>query len=332
MERSGERRITVDELREQPLVASAPLRLSLAGGGTDLPAHYTTHGASLLTVALSWRLSVEVRAEEGHHDSPNDLVRLFVERAPIPLRVDVRTPVSLGAGLGGSGAVAVCLVAALRRLHGDGADDPLDLALEAYRWEGKLLGRPVGFQDPVACALGSCVEMDARPDGRIAAARLDDLATNMDSMMRDSIVLAETGTRRSADSLLHSLAAGLRGSAAEEAVQGLARTGDMKAAIAARDGARLGEILRRHWQSKLSLNPGATTPAVDEALEAAIDAGATGGKLVGAGGGGFVMVAGPSHARTSVIEALEGRGLRPVPVGISTDGVRVEREAARPLP
>jgi D-glycero-alpha-D-manno-heptose-7-phosphate kinase len=293
------------------------LRLSLAGGGTDLPEWYRGRGAHLLAVAID--RTVQVRPAAGPGDA-GALVALARRLHPALGPLEVTSDVPGGSGLGGSGALATALVA----LGAHVAEDPLtpiETGLRAYTWERDLLGHPTGFQDHMSAALGGCVEMTATPGGDVSAVRRTDLEDALDDLLAAGLVLAASGVRRDAAPLLRGLAATLEAPSADTG--GLATVTDVTAAVAARDGAALGEVFRAHWAAKLRLSAGAVWAGAASALDAAVAAGATGGKVVGAGGGGFLLCSGPASAAERVRAAVRAAGFVPVGVRVARSGVSV---------
>lgn len=298
------------------LTVSAPLRLSLGGGGCDLPEFYRLHGADVLSVAVDRRITITVEpcaSPPGPDADPR--VRLLSERLPHPVRVTVDSPVPPGSGLGGSGALTVALVAAEAVLRGadPGGLDPLAVGREAYRWERELLGEPVGFQDQMASAFGSVTRMRAAAhDGPGGTAARDDLAVErheglaaaLDRMLGDSVRLFPTRQVRSA---ARQLAVFARNLAAGEETSLPADTPAFAAAVARCDGAEFGRLMRRRWEHKVALNPTACWPEAAAAIDDALAHGATGAKVVGAGGGGWLMIAGPGGAMPAVAGVLAHR-------------------------
>ena len=311
--------------RESYLQVSAPLRLSIAGGGTDLPEWYRSKPAHLLSVALGFRIrvTVQTRSEATVVDSfKSELVQLFEKRNPSATVIAIDSEVSPGSGLGGSGALAVALVAAELELI-DGVQDPEWIALEAYRWERELLGNSVGFQDQSVAALGSCVEMNAAPGEVISLKTRPDLLSGLARLRHESLILVGTDRNRKADSVLADLAKNLTKDPVDS-VGGLVTVAEAIEVISLADGQRFGELLRRHWKAKLELNPHAATPEANEILELAHQSGQFGGKLVGAGGGGYVLLSGASIKKPLVVKALESSGYGVSPFFVSPNGVEVE--------
>lgn len=300
----------------------SPLRLSLAGGGTDLPEWYQHRPAHLLSVAVD--MFVEVEVLPGQNDISQEpqgpLVQLFLDRNPGQSCL-VRSDCSPGAGLGGSGALAVCLVAAEAAIRGHRLT-PAGVAAEAYRWEREYLGEPVGFQDPFASALGGVVEMTADASTAPSGHRRSDMADDIDWLLEHALVIAETPIRRAASTVLGVLSnSKLMASApADHRPAGVA---EMAEAISSRDGAAMGEVLLRHWAAKRRNLPEASSPFLDTCVETAIAAGAMGAKVIGAGGGGFLMVAGSPTCRQRVAEQLTTLGCVSRRLRVFRNGVHI---------
>lgn len=286
------------------LTISAPMRLSLAGGGTDLPEWYRSADAHLLSAAINWHVSVSVSRDPLRHTT-SQLTELFASRNKGHYAA-VSSEVSPGSGLGGSGALAVCLVAAERTLRGLSAR-PHEVAEEAYRWERDLLSAPVGFQDHYASAFGSIVEMTT-DRGHISAHIREDLTRKAEELISTCILLVATGRSRDAASPLGELAARLQGASGKAQVGQLASPGEIQEVITNVDGARFGNILMRHWEAKKLLNPAASSDTADRIIAEAIADGSTGGKLIGAGLEGFVMVSAAAQRQASVRSGLERNG------------------------
>ena len=301
------------------ITATAPMRLSLAGGGTDLPQWYDNRPASLLSLAVDIRMRVTV-SESGPHDA-SSLTDLFVRRNP-GTAVRVSADCSPGAGLGGSGALAVCLVAAEHLLHGRTVTSQT-VAEDAYRWEREDLGEPVGFQDQFAAAFGGAVVMTAGPDLPPRALVDTGLTEDLEWLVDRAFVVAETPLRRSAGALLTAL------SKSELFRDGTrhrpASVEEMTPAVRARDGAAVGELLRRHWEAKKANLPESSSEYIDRSVATAVAAGATGAKVMGAGRGGFILAAGPPENRGNVERALRENGCRIHRVTVDRHGSQVGR-------
>ncbi|MEV0777485.1 hypothetical protein ACIBLA_05285 [Streptomyces sp. NPDC050433] len=305
----------------EPVVVSAPLRLSLGGGGCDLPEYYLEHSADVLAVAIDRRIEVVVRPAQRPDGPADPRVALLREHIDLPVSVGVRSPVAPGSGLGGSGALTVALLAACDLFRGvrPAHLDPLSLALRAYDWERRRLGERVGFQDQTASAFGSVTRMTADRRGRLSVTREEDLAGAVAAMLGRSVRLFASGRSRTAAGQLDTFVRGMRD---RGTARGLADTADAAEALLSMDGARFGEILRQRWERKSAMNPDAGWTGLAGVVEDALRAGATGAKVVGAGGGGWLMVAGPDTVMDDVSAVLTGRhGLPEMHVGVDDRGI-----------
>jgi D-glycero-alpha-D-manno-heptose-7-phosphate kinase len=308
---------------------SAPLRLPLGGGGTDLPAYYSQRGGFLVAAAIAD--SVQVTLEPGRNRSggaaepdPFVLQALRLLGAPAEVQVRVDSALPAGSGLGGSGAVLVALAHALRVWRGDAAPRRL-LAEEAFRIERERMGRPVGKQDAYAAAYGGVLALRIDPDGTCWPRRLR-LKPAVARFLEHSLLLADSGGRRDAASLLaaQERAGGER--AEIEALDQIRFLGRRASAgLAGGRPAALGSLFRRHWEIKRRLASAPSTPEAERILALAEAAGASGGKLIGAGGGGFVLLD-CGRAREAVERALAAAGVATRRVRLRGRGSR--REAA----
>jgi D-glycero-alpha-D-manno-heptose-7-phosphate kinase len=317
----------------------APLRLPLGGGGTDLPHYYERRGGRVVAAAIHDAVSVRLGAaaqapataeardgERGNNaarrpaDDPWLAEALRHLGAPPDLRVEVRSDVSAGSGLGGSGALLVALSHALRLWRGE-RPAPRVLAEEAFRVERLLMGRPVGRQDPYAAAYGGVLELRIRPDGSTIARRLR-LARGVLRVLERSLLLADTGTRRDAARLLAEQERAAGKAEVARAMEGIHAIGrKVGRCLESGRAAMLGALFRRHWDLKRRLTTSTSTPAAERCLDLGLVAGARGGKLIGAGGGGFVLFdCGPSRSR--VERALAAGGFRTRRVALAALGSR----------
>jgi D-glycero-alpha-D-manno-heptose-7-phosphate kinase len=314
---------------------SAPLRLPLGGGGTDLPAYYSRRGGFLVAAAIADSVQVTLgparpgRGDAGHRRGggpPDPFVAqaMYLLGAPAAMEVRIESSVPPGSGLGGSGAVLVALAHALRVWRGEAAPRRL-LAEEAFRIERERMGRPVGKQDAYAAAYGGVLALHIDPDGTCRPQRLK-LERRVARFLEDSLLLADTGGRRDAASIL---AAQERAGGARASLEALDRIRSLgrraSAGLAAGRPGALGPLFRRHWDIKRRLSSAPSTPEAERILAMAERAGARGGKLIGAGGGGFVLLE-CGRARGAVEGALAAAGVVTRRVRLRGRGSR--REAA----
>lgn len=304
------------------IISRTPLRVSFVGGGTDLPDFYEQHGGAVISTAVDkWIHVVVARRFEGNvrvsysqteivDDAASirhELVRETMRVTGIPRGLDIVTLAdvpSKGTGLGSSSAVTVGLLNALYAFQGV-YKSPLQLAEEAARIEIDVLGKPIGRQDQYAAAIGGFNLIEFLPRG--GGVRVEPVVSPPQTMERlhRSLLLFYTGRQRSADGVLRDQNAAIRNG---RAVRTLDQMRDLAYELRERLGLgeveAVGALLHRNWELKRSLADGVSNAEIDRVYESAIAAGATGGKLLGAGAGGFFLVSAPPERHAGVRAAL----------------------------
>jgi D-glycero-alpha-D-manno-heptose-7-phosphate kinase len=290
------------------IFSRAPLRISLGGGGTDLPSYYAEHGGFLVSGAIDKYVymlthTVFQRCYRMKYSELEEVDEVCQIRHPIlrvslqqhwrgaPLEIASVADVPAGTGMGSSGAYTVCLIKNLIRAR-HSSINPAELAEAACEIEMGILGEPVGKQDPYVAAHGGICSYTFRPDGEVEVEPLElDLAVLR--QLRDRLLLFYTGEARSASKMLadqdtrskvgdqqmienlhHTKELGRR-------IHGLLLEGDLEG---------YAELMHEHWKHKRVRSPGMTNERVDHLYTEARRNGVIGGKLVGAGGGGFLLV------------------------------------------
>ena len=290
------------------IIARSPLRISLGGGGTDIPSYYQEHQGFLLAAAIDRYVYVTVMRPftEGIYLKYSEIEQVKnVSEVKHPIMREVladlklRTPqieittladIPSGTGLGSSGSFTTALIKALyahyrKNIH------PQQLAELACQIEIEKLGEPIGKQDQYIAAYGGISEFTFHRDGSVSSAPLN-LSVQTVHDLEDNLVLFFTGISRSAGSILKDQ---VDKSKAKDngMIDNLHFTKDLglrsKAALVQGDTNKFGELMHEHWEHKKSRSSGMTSDFIDDAYSQAIRAGAVGGKLVGAGGGGFLM-------------------------------------------
>lgn len=322
------------------LITRSPLRISLGGGGTDLPSYYEEHGGFLIAAAIDKYVWVTISRpfERGiflkyskieHVEKVDDIEHPIIREAFKMMGItepqhEITTLADIpgGTGLGSSGSFTTALLKALysfeRRLL-----LPSDAARLACELEIERLARPVGKQDQYIAAYGgiTCFEFDK--SGEVRAEPLQ-LSQSTVHELEDHLLLFFTGFSRSASDILKdqdqktkqadaSMVANLDyvkelGHRSRKAFE----TGNLNT---------FGEIMHEHWERKRKRSSGMSNPKIDEWYELGRNAGAIGGKLVGAGGGGFLMFYAPEPQK--VRSAMAAAGLEEVRFRFDFDGTRV---------
>lgn len=322
------------------MISRTPLRVSFAGGGTDLPAFADEHGGAVVSttidkyvyVVVTERFDDTIRASytkteivERLDDLQHELIRESLRVAGLQLKVEVVTIADVpgqGTGLGSSSAVTVGLLNALFAYQGiqKSADD---LAADASRIEIDVLGKPIGRQDQYASAHGG---LQALRFGKRGEVRREPLVLPSEERRRleRNLLMFYTGQQRAAATVLSEVGEQIARGDATLAVLGRIRDSALELvhALGAGGSADLvGQALRENWELKRSLHPGVSNAEVDRAYESALGAGALGGKLLGAGGGGFLLLYAPEERHPDVRESLPG--LRELPFRFDSEGSRI---------
>lgn len=322
-------------------ISSAPLRISLAGGGTDVPGYARRFGGMVLGATIDSRVIVVGRAGRTgrgvrvHLDgggcggeTANPFAREALARHwdGSPLQLASFADVPGGSGLGSSSAFCVALIAGL--LTGRRGGGPLsvpEVAEAASLIEIEALGRPVGRQDQYLSAFGGFHLLRFSGEGgvRVEAVPVD---TQFTRRLNQEMLLFFTGTTRDAGDVLQeqNSRVGHSDRGTEHQLHEIRSL--VPAALDALkngDAAGLGEVLGRHWRIKRRLGSRVSTPVVDAAYADALAAGATGGKLLGAGGGGYLLLHAGAAAREQVRAAVASHGFSELPFRFEGDGVRV---------
>jgi len=334
------------------LIARAPVRISFAGGGTDLPAYYERHGGMVVSTTLDkyFYVFVSLNGPESIQISSSDYRAYHRHRAGEPLLWDgslglvkavlhefgfesgislfLASEVPPGTGLGSSSAVAVALVKALSTVR-DLSLTPDEVAACACDIELRKLGSPIGKQDQYAAAFGGLNAITFHRDGRVDVEPLAVSAETRARLQR-RLLLFFTGSTRDANSVLkHQQRAS--GAASGDTVSALHAIKDAawetRRCLERGDLGAFGQILADAWEQKKRLAPGVTNERIDQAYELARRHGAVGGKITGAGGGGFLMLYCEETYQPAVCEALEGIGLYRMEFHFTQGGAQVVMNA-----
>ena len=319
------------------IITQTPLRVGLVGGGTDLPDYYREHGGRVLNAAIDKYVYVVVkqrfdddiyvnysskeivsRVEDLQHELVREALHMTGIRGGVEITTLSDIPSSGGSGLGSSSAVTVGLLQALFTYQGRQLTAE-ELADRACAIEIDRCRKPIGKQDQYAAAYGGVCDIRFGPGDGVVVDQLA-LTPQIRRKVQEELLLFFTGVTRSANSILSEQTANIADrlpqlhqlrDLAGDAATGL-RDGDVDA---------LGVAMNKSWAAKRELASGVSTSQIDEAVEAAISAGATGVKVTGAGGGGFLLVVCPLENQRRVREQLAH--LRELPISIEPYGSRV---------
>ncbi len=323
------------------IVSRAPVRFSLGGGGTDLLAYASRFGGYVVSAAIDKyiyvtankrfypdirlaysKTEIKARVDDVEHPIFREALRLCGITSGIELTSVADLPSNTG--LGSSSAFTVALLNALHTYRREFVSSD-KLAEEACHLEIDVLGEPVGKQDQYISAFGNVTAFTFDTDGTVHVEPVPAKDEVLDEL-ESNLVILYTGIERPARVVLKEQGDRLR-DLDEETVQRMHRIKELghevHRLLAAGDVDRYGELLHDHWMKKRGLASKMTDDAIDEHYEAARRAGAIGGKLMGAGGGGFFMFYVRPGDRRRFVEVMAARGLRQLRFRFDVDGARI---------
>jgi len=322
------------------IIARSPLRITLGGGGTDLPSYYRNYGGFVISAAIDKYVYVTVmrpfvpgiflkysklehveQVDDIQHPIIREAMRMMDFRTP-QIEITTLADIPAGTGLGSSGSFTTALVKALyahrrRLLH------PSELAHLACHIEINRLDEPIGKQDQYIAAYGGITCFRFHTDDEVEAAPLK---TSMGTLfdLEDNLLLFFTAFSRSAGSILKDQDSRSQQSD-QEMLQNLHYVKELafrsQRALEAGHAAEFGEIMHEHWQHKKRRSSGMSNPQIDEWYELGRAHGALGGKLVGAGGGGFLLFY--AEDRKRLRQAMAGAGLEEVRFRFDFEGTKI---------
>jgi D-glycero-alpha-D-manno-heptose-7-phosphate kinase len=319
------------------IITRTPLRISFAGGGTDLPSFYRQHGGGAVTSAAIDRymhVLVNDKFDKGIRiaysktenvdqleELQHGLVRQAMRRTGVTESLEVHTIADIpgeGTGLGSSSSLTVGLLNALYA-HRGVLKDPAELAEEACRIEIDDLGGTLGKQDQYIAAFGGLRHFRFEPDDTVRTTPIP-LSSSEREHFSEHLSLFYTGLTRKAEGVLKGQDA--RTSQNVDALRAMVGLADQtRDAFLRRDWAAVGALLDEGWQRKRTLTAGITNEQIDAWYARAKEAGAWGGKITGAGGGGFLLVVHPPERHSQIASALSP--MRRLPVRITPEGSRI---------
>jgi D-glycero-alpha-D-manno-heptose-7-phosphate kinase len=311
------------------IICRSPLRVSLGGGGTDLPSYYRDHGGFVIAAAIDKyvfitlhetfqkqiivkysRLEKVDTIEEIQHPIVREALKL-APPSPLHLEITSMSDIPAGTGLGSSGSFTTALLRSLYAWR-RASIDPRELAEQACHIEIELLHEPVGKQDQYIASYGglTCFTIDRNGDVEVRPLEVSEDTRND---LEDNLIFFYTGVTRSASAILKDQDDRTRQCDCNM-VQNLHYVKELglasKKAMEEGDLRQFADIMNVHWDNKRRRSNGMSSAVIDEYYELARRNGALGGKLIGAGGGGFLMLY--TEDKTRVRRAMSTTGLREV--------------------
>jgi D-glycero-alpha-D-manno-heptose-7-phosphate kinase len=311
------------------IITRSPLRISLGGGGTDLPSYYREFGGFVISAAIDKYVYITLHetfqeaiivkyskmetvrsVSEIQHPIVREALKLVGVHYP-HLEITSMSDIPAGTGLGSSGSFTAALLRALHMLQNDQISRR-ELAEEACHIELDILGEPIGKQDQYIAAFGGITCFHFQQDGTVDVQPLR-LQTETLRNLEDNLVLFFTGFTRSASAILQDQDSRSRQKDSEmlDNLHFVKQIGcESKSALENGDLHLFAELMHRHWEHKKNRTTGMSNGNIDEYYSFALRNGALGGKLVGAGGGGFLMLY--TEEKTRLRRALCEAGLQEV--------------------
>ena len=296
------------------ITVQSPLRLPICGGGSDICTHWRKSGGFLVTADIDKYLTVTVTSGNRLNTIPQNRYATAAGWSDMDL-VAIESDVPEGSGLGGSSSLMVAL---LRAKYPD--IQPHELAMAAYHLERFFLCEPVGYQDAFAAAFGGCIALDIDTMGRAIT-----FPVRLPPDFHSRLLLMATGIQRSAADVLRKQASEVCTKlVSREAMDQIAQLGHIiYEDLRNNQGKRYGELCDQHWQFKQATTGAVTNSAIDAWYELARKNGASGGKCIGAGGGGFLLFVVEPPDRQHLVETMTTVGLIETPFQFIDHGARV---------
>jgi D-glycero-alpha-D-manno-heptose-7-phosphate kinase len=321
------------------IISKTPCRLSFAGGGSDIASYYREYGGAVVSVTIDKFVYLTLqtkfdhririgysrtedveRVEEIQHPIVRNCLNVMGPRQGVEITSHADIP-SRGSGLGSSSSFTVGLLNALYAYQGRHVSPQL-LAEGACHVEIELCGDPIGKQDQFAAAYGGLRMYRFHPDGTV---NVEPLICRLQTLeaLQSSLMMFYTGITRSAGGILkeQTQALGQEKAAIEKMHRIVGHAHAVRQELENNNPAGVGEILHESWMLKRELANGISNQAIDGWYAAARAAGAVGGKILGAGGGGFLLLYAPVERQKAVRRALNG--LRQIPFCFEDEGSRI---------
>ena len=321
------------------IISQTPFRISFAGGGSDLPSYYLQHGGAVVSTAIDKYVYVTVsrkfdqslrvsysRTEEVEKASQlqHPIVREGMGMLGIEGGLEITSVADIpsrGTGLGSSSSFAVGLMHALHAIQGRHVSSA-QLADEACRIEIEKCGEPIGKQDQYAAAYGGLNYIQFLRDGSVQVEPIA-LPRGARETLDQHLIMFYTGITRSASGILAGQSKALAGEdeKAKAMHKMVAYAAELRDELWRGNFDAMGRILHENWRLKRSLTDGISSGEIDGWYDRAMKAGALGGKLLGAGGGGFLLFYAPPERHDSIAAALPD--LRRIDFSLEPRGSRI---------
>jgi D-glycero-alpha-D-manno-heptose-7-phosphate kinase len=321
------------------IITRSPLRISLGGGGTDLPSYYEQHGGFLIAAAIDKYVYITIHktfvpemilkyskvervdhAEQIEHPIVREACALL-QMDGCSLEITAMADIPAGTGLGSSGSFTTALLKALHT-YKKNIVRPEEIAAQACQIELEKLHEPIGKQDQYIAAVGGLTSFHFLPNGRVEILPVEADEETLYNL-QDNLLMFFTGYTRSASKILKEQNDKTRGmnSAMIENLHFVKELGvESKEAIESGNLRELARLMDVHWQRKKERSGEMSNSKINEWYEYAMANGALGGKLIGAGGGGFLLFY--AEEKTRLRHAMRQAGLTEVRFRFDFEGTK----------
>jgi D-glycero-alpha-D-manno-heptose-7-phosphate kinase len=323
------------------IITRTPFRITLGGGGTDLPSYYEKHGGFIFSAGIDKYMFVDVNRPasddlirvkysksetvENIDELKHDLAKETLRFTGVDKNIEISSVADIpaGTGLGSSSCYTVGLLHALHALKRDHV--PLNiLADEDFKIEAGILQRPIGKQDPYLAALGGLTVLDIAKDGTVAA-RAANVPIDVADELNRNLLVFFTGVTRSADDILREQSTGAKEEKKDvvDSMHFIKEIGyQILDAAEAGNIDEIGKKFHAHWEHKKKISTKMSNPEFDRMYARALEKGALGGKISGAGGGGFFTFYVPQNHREFRKE-MKALGLREMRYRFEFEGSKI---------
>ena len=320
------------------IVSRTPMRMSFVGGGSDIPAYYHFEEGAVLSTSINKYMYVsvnkkfdgDIRLSYSLTEDVNDvdkikhpIVRNTLKMLEISGGIEIASMADIpskGSGLGSSSSYTVGLLNALYAFKNKFISQN-ELGKLASHVEINLCGEPIGKQDQYIAAYGGINLIKFHSDESVTVEPIICKKSFIEQLEK-SMLMFYTGITRSASTLLREQSDNMNNSVKRSLIKEMANLSyDLKYMFENGDLNSVGELLDKNWKLKSQISSGITNPQIDDWYQKGINAGATGGKLLGAGNGGFIMFYVPPEKQKNVINAL--RNLKRIPFSFDNLGSQI---------
>ncbi len=321
------------------IITRTPFRISFAGGGSDLPSYYREHGAAVVSTTIDKYMYVTVNKRfddsirvsytkteiaKRVEDLKHEIVRAALNKAGIDRGVEITTiaDIPAGTGLGSSSTLTVGLLHALHA-YADRFSGAERLAREACEIEIDTLSQPIGKQDQYAAAYGGFNYIHFNRDDSVVVEPIICKPSTRRRLSESLVLFYTYMQRKSSDILNEQVTKTKRGKADRELGLLVRLAEELHEALSDNHPEAMGKLLHRSWMIKRQIASGITDSRIDEWYKAALDAGAEGGKILGAGGGGFLLLYCEPEEQGRLIRRMEALDLRKIDFSFEGEGSRI---------